>query len=428
MTHIAEVCPRASEAPLIKGWCPGALQPMRSGDGLLMRPKILGSRLTLAQAEEISGVSSDCGNGRIDLSQRAQLQLRGLTEKCYAPALMRLACAGLTAPDMGMESALNILSSPLPGEADGLVQSLVRAFAGDPTLRSLPSKFLFLVDDGEPGLDDVVADIRLEIGEGEVRLVAEGARDVAVRLDVAQAAEAAMSLARAFIRLRADAPFARRRMRALAAELGADLVFREAGLDAAPHRYEKPSTKSGALIGAGMIGDRWLAGLGVPYARLDAAQFSRLVLAAEDCGATELRLSPWRMILVPLPSQADARQMARAAGELGFIVDAEDPRLAVLACSGAPECPQALGATRERLDELAPLAARLARDGVGLHVSGCAKGCARPSAAPTTLVARGENLFDLVFDGDAEAEPAERGLGLEAAMRSLARRAAELGR
>ena len=428
MTHIAEVCPRASEAPLIKGWCPGALQPMLSGDGLLMRPKILGSRLTLAQAEEIAGVSRDYGNGRIDVSQRAQMQLRGLTEKCYAPALMRLACAGLTAPDMGMESALNILSSPLPSEADPLVQSLVRAFAGDAKLRSLPSKFLFLVDGGALGLDDVLADIRLEIGEREVRLVAEGARDVAVRLTFTEAAEAAMALARAFIRLRSEAPFARRRMRALIAELGADLVFREAGLDAAPHRYEKSLVRSGALIGAGAIGDGWAAGLGVPYARLDASQLSRLVVAAEDCGATELRLSPWRMILVPLPSQADAEQMVRVSAKLGFIVDAQDPRLALLACSGAPECPQALGATRERLDELAPLAARLARDGLGLHVSGCAKGCARPAGSPATLVARSEGLFDLVFDGDAEAEPYERGLGLDAAMRLLARRAEELGR
>jgi sulfite reductase beta subunit-like hemoprotein len=356
------------------------------------------------------------------------MQLRGLTEKCYAPALMRLACAGLTAPDMGMESALNILSSPSPGEADSLVQSLVRAFAGDATLRSLPSKFLFLVDDGAPGLDDILADIRLEIGEGEVRVVAEGARDVAARLDVAQAAEAAMALARAFILLRAEAPFARRRMRALIAELGADLVFREAGLEAAPHRNPGPFFKPATIIGAGAISEKWLAGLGVPYARLDATQLSRLVVAAEDCGATELRLSPWRMILVPLPSQADAQQMARAARELGFIVEGEDPRLALLACSGAPECPQALGATRERLDELAPLAARLARDGVGLHVSGCAKGCARPAAAPATLVARGEDHFDLVFDGDAEAEPSERGLELDAAMRSLAQRAEELGR
>ncbi|HTO79611.1 MAG TPA: precorrin-3B synthase, partial [Methylocystis sp.] len=219
-----------------------------------------------------------------------------------------------------------------------------------------------------------------------------------------------------------------RRMRALIAELGAEAVFREARLSVAPRRDPRARPVPPALIGARTIGGAWLAGLGVPHARLDAEQLARLVVTAEDCGASELRLSPWRMILVPLPSRADAEHLVGVAAELGFIVDAEDPRLALIACSGAPQCPQALGATRERLEELAPLAARLAREGLGLHVSGCAKGCARPAPAPATLVARGEDLFDLVFDGDAGAEPFARSVGLETAARLLGQRAEELGR
>ena len=93
MTHIAEVCPRASEAPLIKGWCPGALQPMLSGDGLLMRPKILGSRLTLAQAEEIAGVSRDYGNGsyrcfsaRADAAAWSDGKMLRPSARCVSPA------------------------------------------------------------------------------------------------------------------------------------------------------------------------------------------------------------------------------------------------------------------------------------------------------------------------------------------------------
>ena len=427
MTHISEHGAPAASAPQIKGWCPGALQPMESGDGLLMRPKILGSRLTLTQAREIAHVSRDCGNGRIDLSQRAQLQLRGLSEKCFAPALMRLACAGLTAPDIRMEAALNILSSPLPGPADAVVQSLTKAFSVDAALGSLPGKFLFLVDDGAPGLADVAADIRLELSGDAVFLVAEGAREVAARVAAAQAAEAAMALALAFIRLRSGAPFERRRMRALIAELGPEAVFREAGLRSALRGDIRTGVNPAAFIGARAIGETRFAGLGIAYARLDAGQLSRLVVAAEDCGASELRLSPWRSILVPLPSDADAERLLDVAGALGFIVEEKDPRLAVVACSGAPECPQALGAMRDALGELAPLAARLAAGGVGLHVSGCAKGCARPAVAPATLVARSENLFDLIFDGDAKGDAFARGVDSATAARLLANRAEELG-
>jgi precorrin-3B synthase len=58
------------------------------------------------------------------------------------------------------------------------------------------------------------------------------------------------------------------------------------------------------------------------------------------------------------------------------------------------------------------LAAELARhvalsgDGIGLHVSGCAKGCAHPKAAPFTIVGV-EQGCGIVRDGSARDEPAE---------------------
>jgi len=47
--------------------------------------------------------------------------------------------------------------------------------------------------------------------------------------------------------------------------------------------------------------------------------------------------------------------------------------------------------------------------GVVLHVSGCAKGCARPAATTMTLTAT-ETGYDLVLAGKAGDPPARRGL------------------
>jgi precorrin-3B synthase len=58
------------------------------------------------------------------------------------------------------------------------------------------------------------------------------------------------------------------------------------------------------------------------------------------------------------------------------------------------------------------LAAELARhlpisgDGIALHVSGCAKGCAHPRPAPFTIVGA-EQGCGIVRDGSARDEPAE---------------------
>lgn len=84
-----------------------------------------------------------------------------------------------------------------------------------------------------------------------------------------------------------------------------------------------------------------------------------------------------------------------------LITDPGDPLLRVVACTGAPGCPQALAATR-------PLAAALASGlphGALAHVSGCAKGCAHPSPAALTLVARPEGSFDLIRNGKASDVP-----------------------
>jgi precorrin-3B synthase len=48
-------------------------------------------------------------------------------------------------------------------------------------------------------------------------------------------------------------------------------------------------------------------------------------------------------------------------------------------------------------------------EGVVLHVSGCAKGCARPATTPMTLTATAEG-YDLILDGKAGDRPARRGV------------------
>ena len=78
-----------------------------------------------------------------------------------------------------------------------------------------------------------------------------------------------------------------------------------------------------------------------------------------------------------------------------------DPTLMLVdACPGAPFCPASTVETRG-------LARAVARP--GLHVSGCAKGCARPRPAAMTLVGR-EGRFDLVLAGSPWDRPSRTGL------------------
>ena len=63
--------------PIIQGWCPGALRPMPSGDGWVIRVRPPNGRLAPNQAREIARLARAHGNGVIDLSSRANIHLRG---------------------------------------------------------------------------------------------------------------------------------------------------------------------------------------------------------------------------------------------------------------------------------------------------------------------------------------------------------------
>jgi precorrin-3B synthase len=141
--------------------------------------------------------------------------------------------------------------------------------------------------------------------------------------------------------------------------------------------------------------------LALPFGQTSAAAFMRLAELTDDA-----RTTPWRALHIPKP--ADATPFAAA----GFIIDPADPRRAIAACSGAPACANATTPTRAD-------AARLAAAGVtGIHVSGCAKGCAqrRPGV---TLVGR-DGRYDLVANGRASDAPSLTGLSLAQAVMHLA--------
>jgi precorrin-3B synthase len=109
--------------------------------------------------------------------------------------------------------------------------------------------------------------------------------------------------------------------------------------------------------------------------------------------------------------------------KLGFIVDADDPRLRVAACPGAPACAQGLRPVRADANDWAALLPKA--DGVILHVSGCAKGCARPAPVAVTLTATATG-YDLILAGSAGDPSVRCGLSSDEVARLLASEGASM--
>ncbi|MEZ5797558.1 MAG: hypothetical protein R3D63_08935 [Paracoccaceae bacterium] len=146
---------------VVQGWCPGALRPMLSGDGWVVRIRPRAGRLSADQARAIARASSRHGNGLIDLSARGNLQLRGVTEASHRPLIEDLRAHDLIDADATAEAARNLLVTPFADAAtEDLAQAFALALADAP---ALPGKFGFVLDTGPaPLMQDIAGDIRLE--------------------------------------------------------------------------------------------------------------------------------------------------------------------------------------------------------------------------------------------------------------------------
>jgi precorrin-3B synthase len=487
----------------VRGWCPGALRPMRSGDELIVRLRISGGIVDQALAAAIAQWSLRWGNGEIDLTSRGNLQLRGISERNLPGLYDALAEWDLLDATAAAEAVRNIVVSPLAGldpaavlDIRPVVRALERRLAADETLHALPGKFSFAIDDGGHfGLDDVAADIRFVACPGEqgpeFAIGLAGANDPIGRCPPDELPETAAALCHSFLLARRGREHQIRRMRDLVKLsgpeagtgtncLGVDLSCHAAskavsspmrdgtgktgatpslntfpvprclpgdaclpacdtehdgsrdplGVDRGPDRRSSPIMILGldprlgpdarspttsridtitSRNDSAAFPTRTILGIGLPFGRVVAEDLAALTAAATAMGTRQLRLTPWRAILVPVASGETARAICADLPPNAFILNAGDPRRRIAACPGSPACEQATTNVRDDAATLAPMLAAARRNGILLHISGCAKGCAHPRAAAVTLVGQ-HGRYDLVRDGKASDIPDLRGL------------------
>jgi precorrin-3B synthase len=191
--------------------CPGALRPWRAEDGLLVRLRLVGGRTTTESLGSLLAFSQEYGDGAIQLTSRANLQVRGLPDSAAElppEVLNALRGTGLL-PSLSHELVRNIMVSPLTGWYGGRVDlralsvELDRLICEDPELAGLPGKFLFVLDDGRGDLhhrDQDLGFVALDEYRAQVRIGADWGPVV----DLARAPEALVGLAREFLHVRGD--------------------------------------------------------------------------------------------------------------------------------------------------------------------------------------------------------------------------------
>ena len=388
----------------IKGWCPGILRPMASGDGLIVRVRPRGGAFALDAATALADLAERLGNGHIDLTRRANLQLRGLSDERLPELQSELDRLGLLDRDAETEAVRNVMVAPLAGldpdqpfDVRPIAAAIDDALTSDGRLRALPGKFGLLVDGGGTlSIASERADICLAASGDAVMFGLDSPQGTAWlgALPPDRAAKAAIAAAHAFL-----AAGSRGRMRAAFTEVRATV---EPLLS--PAAWMPPA--GGRKLG--MV--RRAVGIAAPFGRLQSHHLRHLVALATAAGASDLRLSPWRTVYFGVRDAAAALETLEEARDGGLIVEDNDPVLQVEACPGAPDCKSSSVDARGDARRLATIAA-VRGDRGSIHVSGCAKGCAR--SAPSDLVLAGKQGAYRLIRNATTRGPVERLLAVD---------------
>ncbi|WAJ26332.1 precorrin-3B synthase [Antarcticirhabdus aurantiaca] len=357
-----------SAPDLRRGACPTLLDPMATGDGLLARLVPARGAFSPAELAGLARAAEQRGNGVVEVTARGSFQIRGLTPASSAALAADAAALGIE-PRAGVPVETGPLAGLDPSEIDdgsrlarSIAEGAARAGLGD----RLGPKVSVVVDGGGAvPLAASLADVRLDAaGHGQWRLGLAGTRAMASPLAVISADEAE---GRVFALLGIVASLGR-------AARGRDLL---AGDAPRPPRGSPPEASPLPVGAIPLRGGAAACRLVLPFGQVSASALGTLAEEAGLLGLRDIRLSPGHAVL--LIGEAALAEPVRALGRrLGFVADADDPRLRVSACAGAPACASAHLDTKRLVGALAAL---MAPGSATVHLSGCAKRCAEPKAA-----------------------------------------------
>ena len=433
--------------PGIDGGRTAVLEPHELDDEYFMlRVRIDGGQLDLAQLRAIAHVSTTYGRDTADVTDRQNVQLHWIRVEDVPAIWEALEGVGLLTTEACGDTPRVVLGSPVAGiAADEIIDStpavraIVDRWIGDKTFSNLPRKFKTAVTGA--AVPDVVHEINdisfvgvvhPEHGPGYDLWVGGGLSTnphLAQRLGAWVPEAEVVDVWAGVVGIFRDYGYRRLRSRArlkfLLADWGAER-FREV---LETEYLGRPLLDGPApVIPPGRRGDhvgvhaqrdgRYYVGAAPAVGRVSGAVLAGVADLAESVGSDRVRLTVEQKLLVLDVPQDRVADLVTGLRALGLEAEPSEWRRGAMACTGIEYCKLAIVETKARAAEaVAVLEERLPTldSPLTLHVNGCPNSCARIQTA------------DLGFKGqivtDAEGNQVEGfqvhlggGLGLAAGM------------
>ncbi len=427
--------------------CPGLFYGTPAADGFLVRLRIPGGLLDQQQVRTIATILNHWDQPTLQVTNRGNLQLRGITTAPTPEMFQALQAVGLAAQNPQIDRLRNFMVSPTAGiDPQELLDPRPYLWAIDsylqnhPELAALPSKFSIGIDGGgavgigmrsperwvakSPKGWVAKSPLAWEHRYNEIQLSAVTIKDeiyfhlalggdkqlldAQVVLKPIDCVSVIAALATVYLEYSQQAPPRQQRMKHLLEDWGL-----EAYLERVNQLLPTPLRRREKLVLSPTIPySYWgvhpqrqeqfsYVGINLPLGKITAAQWISLGQLSTTLGNGELRLTPWQSVIVPYVPSDQVPELLKHLEELGLSASATRPDAAIVACAGKPGCTASATHTQNHAWELSKELTKKIKSltPVNIHLTGCAKSCAQASPAEITLLGRAIERDGVIIEG-----------------------------
>lgn len=395
--------------------CPGLFYPTPAEDGILSRMRIPGGIINSEQCRAIADIADQHGGGYVDVTNRANLQIREIRTPINSQVLNHLQDIGLGSGNTDVDHIRNIMTSPTAGidpqeliDTRPFVQAWDNYLAAHPALSALSAKFSVCFDGGgivqvSDRLNDILFAAVLVDGNVYFRLYlcvgpkGQPPSDMKILLRPDDCLPILAALTDVYLN-HSDINHQRRlRLRELLNTLGYENYLQEV-----QQRLPFPLFCSEISPVAQKIDTKYqhlgihpqrqkglfYIGVVLPLGRVESRQMRGLADLAAKYGSGTLRLTPWQNLLLTDIPQERLTDVQNQITLLELDSSPSNIKSALVACSGNKGCAASATDTKNHALALAEyLETRLTLEHpINIHFTGCQKSCAQHSQSDITLL------------------------------------------
>ncbi len=379
-------------------------------EAFMSRLRIPGGKLTTFQLRELASIAKELTSGYVQITTRANFQMRLIQPKDCPEFLRRVQSVGLHTRGSGADNIRNITANPTAGvdpveliDVMPLCQELAQIIINDRSFYDLPRKFNIAYDGG--GLIGTVEDTNdigakaVKVGDEVFFRIAVGgatghktfARDIGVQIRPAELNKVIVAMVRVYIANGNRGDRKKARLKHLLEKWTLEQFLEETEkvlgqklprvpLD--PKLIDYASQKiPHSHIGVYPQKQKGLnyVGIAMPIGQITPKQMLRVAEIADLYGSGEIRLTVWQNLIIPNVPDAYVGTVEKALRKIGFDTRQSNIAGGVIACTGNSYCKFAQANTKgHAADLIKHLEKKLHLDRpINIHLTGCPNSCAQ---------------------------------------------------